>query len=97
MPSQSAQLNVLRNSMSNHVIVTLEKEGEVGFADYSAGEKPCGFCVSYTGAFFYEGLRVRCARESIAGINCIVARHNRYTFYDVCAFFKPWRGLNENY
>ena len=35
--------------------------------------------------------------ESIAGINYIVARHNRYISYDVYAFPKLWRGLNENY
>ena len=40
---------------------------------------------------------MRCVRESIAGINYVVARHNRYAFYDVCISPKLWRGLNENY
>ena len=73
------------------------EEGEVGFTDYSAGEKFYGFCVLYTGTFFNKGVRVRYACESIAGINCVMARHNKYAFYNVYAFFKPWRGLNENY
>ena len=79
------------------IVITLEEEGEVGFADYSAGEKPYGFCVLHAGALFYKGLRVRYTRESTAGINYIVARYNRYAFYDVYASPKPWRGLNENY
>ena len=40
---------------------------------------------------------MRCVCESIAGINCVVACHNKYASYDVYAFPKFWRGLNENY
>ena len=79
------------------IVITLEEEGDIGFADYSAGEKPCGFCISHTGALFHKGLRVRCICESIAVINCVVARHNYYASYDVYAFPKLWRGLNKNY
>ena len=61
------------------------------------GEKPCGFCIFYAGALFHKGVRVRCACESIAGINYVVARYNRYASYDVCIFPKFRRGLNENY
>ena len=75
----------------------MEEEEYVGFADYSDGEKPCGFCVFYTGALFYKGVKVRYACESIAEINYIMARHNKYAFYDVYTFPKPWRGLDENY
>ena len=75
----------------------MEEEGEVGFADYLAGEKPYGFCVLHAGALFHKGLRVRYARESIAGINYIVARHNKYTSYDVCTFPKFWREINKDY
>ena len=78
-------------------MATLEEEKYIGFANYLDGEKPYGFCVFYAGAFFNEGVRVRCACESIAGINCVMACHNRYTSYNVRASSKPWRGLNENY
>ena len=74
----------------------MEEEEYIGFADYSDGEKPYGFCVSYAGALFNKGVRVRYARESIAGINYVVARHNKYAFYNVCASPKPRRGLNKN-
>ena len=40
---------------------------------------------------------MRCACESIAGINCVMARYNKYASYNVCAFPKPWQGLNKNY
>ena len=72
------------------------EEEYIGFTDYSDGEKPCGFCVSHAGAFFHKGMRVRYARESITGINYVMARHNRHTSYNVCASPKLWRGLNEN-
>ena len=75
----------------------MEEEEDISFTDYSEGEKLYGFCILYTGAFFYEGLRVRCACESIAGINCVVVCHNRYAFYDVCAFFKLWKEFNKDY
>ena len=79
------------------IVITLKKKGKVGFVNYLEGEKLCGFCILYTGALFYKGLRVRYACESIAGINCIVARYNRYASYNICASPKLWRELNENY
>ena len=67
----------------------MEEEEYVGFADYLDGEKPYGFYIFYAGALFNKGVRVRCAYKSTAGINCIVARHNKYTSYNVRTFPKP--------
>ena len=72
------------------IIATLEEEEYIGFTDYSDKEKPYGFYISYAGALFYKGVRVRYTRESIAGINYIMARHNKYTFYNVYTFLTPW-------
>ena len=55
----------------------------MNFTDYLDREKPYGFYISHAGAFFYKGVRVRCARESIAGINYVIARYNRHVSYDV--------------
>ena len=60
----------------------------MGFANYSAGEKPYSFYVSHAGALFHKGLKVRYARKSTAGINYIVARHNHHTSYKVYTFLK---------
>ena len=75
----------------------MEEKGEITFTDYLAGEKPCGFYVSYTGAFFHKGLKVHYAYKSTAGINYVMARHNKYTFYNIYTFLKFRKGLNENY
>ena len=63
----------------------MEEEEYIGFADYSDREKPYGFYVSHAGALFHKGVKVRYARESTAEINCVMARHNKYTSYDVYA------------
>ena len=75
----------------------MEEEGEVSFANYLAGEKPYGFYVLYTRALFHEGLKMRYAYESTSGINCIMARHNKYTSYNVYTFPKFWRKFNKDY
>ena len=89
-------LQALYNELK-FIITTLEEEEYIGFINYSDGEKPYGFCVFYTGALFYKGIKVRYARESIMEINCIITRHNRYTFYNVYTSLKLWQGLNKNY
>ena len=71
-------------------MIILEDKGEIGFTDYSAGEKPYGFCILYIKALFHKGLKVRYAGKSIARINYIVARHNKYTFYNIYTFPKLW-------
>ena len=75
----------------------MEEEEYIGFADYSDGEKFYGFCVSYAGALFNKGVKVRYTCESTAGINYIMARHNKYTFYNIYTSPKPRQGLNKNY
>ena len=75
----------------------MEEEEYIGFADYLEGEKLYGFYISHIGAFFHKGLKMRYIYKSTAGINYVMACHNKYTFYDVYAFLKIWRGLNENY
>ena len=74
----------------------MEEEEDIGFADYSEGEKPCGFCISHAGTLFYKGLRVRYAYESTVGINCVMARYNKYASYNVYAFPKFWREFNQD-
>ena len=64
------------------------EEEDIGFADYSDGENPYGFCILYAGAFFYKGVRVRYTYESIVRINYVVARHNRHASYNVYVFSK---------
>ena len=53
--------------------------------------------VSHVKALFHEGVKVRYAYESIAGINYVITRHNRYTSYDVYTSPKFWREFNKNY
>ena len=73
----------------------MEEDESVGFANYSDREKPYGFCVSHARALFYKGEKVRYARESTAGINYIMVRHNKHTSYDICTSSKLWREFNE--
>ena len=40
---------------------------------------------------------MRCARESTAGINYVMAYHNKYASYDIYAFPKFWREFNKDY
>ena len=61
----------------------------VGFANYSAGEKLYGFYVLHAKAFFHKGLKVHYTYESRAGINYVMAYHNKHTFYNVYTFPKP--------
>ena len=75
----------------------MEEEKYIGFANYSEGKKPYGFYISHAKALFHKGLKVRYTRESTAGINCIMARHNRHTSYDVYTSPKTWQVLNKNY
>ena len=75
----------------------MKEEEYIGFADYLDKEKPCGFYIFHAGALFNKGVRVHYTYESIAGINYIIARHNKYAFYNVYISLKPWQGLNENY
>ena len=75
----------------------MEEEEYIGFANYSDGEKPYGFCISHAWALFYKALKVRYAYKSTAGINYIMARHNKHTSYNVYTFLKTRRGLNKNY
>ena len=74
----------------------MKEEEYIGFTDYLEGKKPYDFYISHAGALFHKGLRVRYAYKSITGINYVVARHNKYTSYNVYISFKLWRGLNEN-
>ena len=81
---------------SKSIIVTLEEE-DIDFANYSDGEKPYGFCILHTGAFFHKGVKVRYTCKSTAGINYVMTRHNRHASYDVYASPKLRRGFNKNY